>query len=82
MSHHSVAETKNRLSELIDRALKGEYVVITRHGTPVAELRPVRRSPARITQAGIDWLVARKMPRKRGPDAGSLVSSMRDEEDR
>ena len=41
MSRHSVAEAKNHLSELIDRALKGEGVVITRHGQPVVELKPV-----------------------------------------
>jgi antitoxin (DNA-binding transcriptional repressor) of toxin-antitoxin stability system len=29
MGNHSVAEAKNKLSELIDRALKGEGVVIT-----------------------------------------------------
>ena len=35
MSTHSVAEAKNHLPELIDRALKGESVVITRHGAEV-----------------------------------------------
>jgi len=32
MSTHGVAEAKNHLPELIDRALKGEAIVITRHG--------------------------------------------------
>jgi antitoxin (DNA-binding transcriptional repressor) of toxin-antitoxin stability system len=36
MTTRSVAEAKNRLSELIDRALNGEPVVITRHGRPRA----------------------------------------------
>jgi prevent-host-death family protein len=35
MSQYNVVEAKNRLSELIDRVLKGEGVVITRHGRPV-----------------------------------------------
>ena len=39
MSTHSIVEAKNRLSELIDRALKGELVVITRHGRAVANSR-------------------------------------------
>jgi prevent-host-death family protein len=39
MSTHSIAKAKNQLSELIDRALKGEGVVITRHGHPVVELK-------------------------------------------
>jgi prevent-host-death family protein len=39
ISKHSVIEAKNQLSALIERALKGERVVITRHGQPVAEIR-------------------------------------------
>jgi prevent-host-death family protein len=35
MSTHTVAEAKNQLSKLIDRALKGERIVITRRGQPV-----------------------------------------------
>jgi len=52
MGSHSVAEAKNRLPELIDRALKGEGVVINRHGRPVVELKPIppptRPPPARF----------------------------------
>jgi prevent-host-death family protein len=42
MSTYSVAEAKNRLPSLINKAIAGEEVVITRHGKPVAELRPPR----------------------------------------
>lgn len=38
--HHSIVEAKNNLSALIDRALAGEEVVITRHGKPVVRLAP------------------------------------------
>jgi hypothetical protein len=41
MSKHSIVEAKNQLSELIDRAMGGEEVVITRHGHPVVELKAV-----------------------------------------
>lgn len=34
----SVTEAKARLSALIDRAVAGEEIVITRHGRPVAKL--------------------------------------------
>lgn len=34
----SVYEAKTRLSHLIDRAMRGDEVVITRHGRPVARL--------------------------------------------
>ena len=81
MSTHSVADAKNKLSELIDRALKGEDVVITRHGTAVVELRPVSKPPRAITQADIDWLDQRRVGRLAPEeDAGTLVSRMRDED--
>jgi prevent-host-death family protein len=80
MAKHSVVEAKNRLSELIDRALKGEGIVITRHGHPVVELRPISRSSKPITRDAIDWLVerrvGRRMPRE---DAAAAVRRLRDE---
>jgi prevent-host-death family protein len=48
-----VAEAKNQLSKLIDRALEGEPVVITRRGEPVVELKPVRPASRPITRADI-----------------------------
>jgi antitoxin (DNA-binding transcriptional repressor) of toxin-antitoxin stability system len=81
MSTHSVAEAKNHLPELIDRALKGELVVITRHGHPVVELKAVPPPPRRITQADINWLDAHRVGVKQPlEDAGTLVSRMRDED--
>lgn len=83
MGTHSVVEAKNQLSELIDRARKGEPVVITRHGTPVAELRAIPAPPRRITQADLDWLAAHRVARRGATeDAGTFVSRMRDEEQR
>jgi prevent-host-death family protein len=80
MSTHTVAEAKNQLSKLIDRALRGEGIVITRRGQPVVELKPVRPAPRPIAEADIEWLRARRvggtMPKT---DAGTLVSEMRDE---
>ena len=81
MSTHSVAEAKNRLPELIDRALNGEDVVITRHGKPVAELRPIPAQPRRVTAEDLDWLAARRIRRlSRTETAGEVVSRMRDED--
>jgi prevent-host-death family protein len=79
----SVAEARNNLSELIDRALRGEGVVITRHGRPVVELRPVRQAARAVTDADLDWLASRRVPGTRvRSDAGALVSRMRDDEER
>lgn len=81
MTRYSVAEAKARLSELIDRAEKGEGVVITKHGRPVAEIRPLAPKPAPITKADLEWLakrrVGRKMPRE---NAADQLSRMRDED--
>ena len=33
-------EAKNNLGQLLDRVQRGETIVITRHGTPVAKLVP------------------------------------------
>ena len=76
-------EAKNQLSELIDRALNGEGVVITRHGHPVVELKPILPPAGPITPEAIDWLrdrrVGRRMPRE---DAAALVRKMREEWER
>jgi prevent-host-death family protein len=82
MSSHSVAEAKNQLSSLIQRALKGERVVITRHGHPVVELKTIAAQGRPMTEADLEWIRARRVgPRVSGPDAGHLVSEMRDEDD-
>jgi prevent-host-death family protein len=81
MPSYSVAEAKDNLSALIDRALAGEEVIVTRHGKPVVRLDAVRPASRPITQADLDWLderrVGSRMPQQ---DAGTLVSRMRDEE--
>lgn len=38
MERVSVYAAKARLSELLDRAAKGEEIVITRHGRPIVKL--------------------------------------------
>jgi prevent-host-death family protein len=45
----NVYEAKTQLSRLIDRAMAGEDVVISRAGTPVVRLVPVAARPARRT---------------------------------
>jgi prevent-host-death family protein len=83
MSSHSIAETKDRLSELVHRAENGEEITITRHGRPVVKMSAVTeaRQPKRITQADIDWLdkhrVGKIMPKE---DAATLVRRLRDED--
>jgi prevent-host-death family protein len=82
MGTHSVAEAKNKLSDLIDRALEGEGVVITRHGRPVVELKPVASPVRQLTIDDLDWLAARRVGRPSRTEAGELVGTMRDNEGR
>ena len=62
MSEYSVAEAKNKLPSLINKALDGEEVVITRHGKPVVELRPAAPKPKPPTGLD-DWLIERRRQR-------------------
>ena len=83
MGKHSVVEAKNQLSALIDRALAGEEVVITRHGTPVAEIKAMRSAqagPRPMTPADMAWLDSVRInPGPGYPGAAALVRQMRDE---
>ena len=80
MGTHPVVEAEKQLSKLIDRALRGEGIVITRRGQPVVELKPMRPVPRPIAEADIEWLAARRVGRTMPKtDAGTLVSEMRDE---
>jgi prevent-host-death family protein len=59
---YSVADAKNRLPSLIDKALAGEQVIITRRGKPVVELRPALRQAASATGTH-EWLRVRTRAR-------------------
>lgn len=53
MTEVGVAEAKARLSELLDRVERGEEVVITRRGKPVARVSGVARKLEPIDFAAI-----------------------------
>lgn len=81
MSTHSVADAKNRLSELIDRALRGEGIIVTRHGTPVVELRALRPPPKPLREADIAWLATRRIPARADAETPSqTLAALRDED--
>jgi prevent-host-death family protein len=74
----SLAEAKARLSELVDRASRGESISITRRGKPVATL-----TPAETPRKPIDLEALREL-RKESPfqkeSAGDFMRRMRDNE--
>jgi prevent-host-death family protein len=89
MARYSVAEAKNNLPKLLDKALAGEDVTITRRGRPIAKIVPDRA--AGVSEHPIDppksafdleWLDRhRVVPKNRDPDFDSvrLIRRMRDE---
>jgi prevent-host-death family protein len=81
MSSHTIEEAKDRLSHLVDAALAGEPVTITRRGKPVATLRPVVSAPAAMTPKDVARMRRKRLGRPRLPrDSVSLVRKLRDEE--
>ena len=59
MATFNIHEAKTHFSRLIDSVLKGEEVVITRNGSPVAELIPARHRPFPIGAGRNDPLINR-----------------------
>jgi prevent-host-death family protein len=81
MSTHSVAEAKNQLSRLIDRALNGEPVVITRHGHPVVEIKPVKAPVPATRDEKLAWLDANRVRLSvKTIDTQAILRQMRDED--
>ena len=82
MSRYSVAEAKNTLPSLLDKAMAGEEVIITRHGKPIAEIKPMPAQPVRPRGESYARLVA---ARKEGPSIGitsvELLNELDDERD-
>lgn len=80
MGKHVVPEAEGQLSALIDRALEGDEVVVTRHGAPVVEIRPVVQPGRPMTPAEFEWFRSRRVkPARAGTSAVDLVRRMRDD---
>ena len=62
MTAYSVADAKNQLPKLINLALEGEEVIITRRGKPVVELRPAVARP-KPPIGSHEWLFERTLSR-------------------
>ena len=71
MTNVGIFEAKNRLSELVERAARGEEIVITRRGEQVARLMPPR-TPDALGQART--LAARIRQSRTGQGMGGGVS--------
>ncbi len=54
-----IFEAKNRLSELVSQAERGERVLLTRNGRPVAEIVPVS-GDKKQAEAAMKWILSRR----------------------
>ena len=73
----NLANAKAHLSELLDRVEKGEDIIITRRGKPVARLTAERRARKPLDMEAIRKFQA-TMP-KSDTSAGELVRKLREE---
>ena len=79
MTDYTVAEAKNQLPKLLNRALAGETVVITRRGKPIARLQPMAELPA--TGIDLEWLKSVQIkPDDPNFDGQEIVRLMREED--
>jgi prevent-host-death family protein len=80
MSTYSIAQAKDQLSKLVDEALNGQQVTITRHGKPVVELRPAVPGSRPTTAEDIEWLrqCRESLPSFDG-DSVAEIRAMRDD---
>jgi prevent-host-death family protein len=83
MPTYSVAEAKNSLPKLLDKAIAGEEVTITRRGRPIARIvsEPpvVRRAGGPQSPGDVEWIKRHRVTPKVQVDAVELVRRMRDE---
>jgi prevent-host-death family protein len=74
-------DAKTRLSELLDRVERGEHIVITRHGKPVARLVPEGGHDRAAARAAVARLFALgEQLARRGIDlSDEEIRALRDE---
>jgi prevent-host-death family protein len=70
MAEVGLFDAKSRLSELVERALAGESVVITRRGVPAVRLVPVDEAVDRAAagRALVETIRRERTGRTLGPD--------------
>lgn len=63
-------ELKTRLGSYLERVRRGETILVTDRGVPVAELRPVQKVEDDDVEAALDRMAAEGLvtrPKRRGP---------------
>jgi len=70
MKSMGIYEAKTRFSEIIDKVVDGETIVITRHGSPVARIVPEPPDRAAVSKLIDEWFEFRN---KAGYSLGNLT---------
>lgn len=67
MAEIGAYDAKTRFAELLRRAEKGERIVITRHGRPVAQLVPIAEAPEMTVEEAIQEILELRKGTTLGP---------------
>ena len=79
MSEYTIAEARNSFTKLVDRALAGEDVTITRRGKTIAKIVPT--APRKGMSIDLEWLErVRVKPSNPDYDGQTLVEMMKAED--
>ncbi len=78
----AINEAKGKLSGLIKAAQKGEHVVLTKHGHPVAEIRPLAQSKSPAEKFALLEEISVRAAKKAcaGPDAAHAADFLYDDD--
>ena len=78
----AISEAKAKLSALVNAALAGEQVVLTKHGRPVAEIRPLTntKKPAEKLSALKKILIEARNKRLSGVSAAEADNFLYDDD--
>lgn len=84
MAHYPLRTTDDELANLIDKAVAGEEVIITRQGKPAVELRVVQQADTEKPKASKeDWgerlRLLRASQAMQTESSADLIRRMRDE---
>lgn len=76
MPSYGIAEAKAQFSDLIERAARGEEVVVTRHGKPMVRFMPAR--PARRVAVEELRAALAKQPKQQGSVVDAIIAMRRE----
>ena len=80
MTTYSETEAEGQLARLIDRALDGEAVIITRNGQQIAEIKPLRPPSRPTANEALPSLARRRARLQGGVDPVVILMHLRDDD--